>query len=168
MSFQGVVLLSTSRTDQLILCRLTKQFEGGAIKCGDYWTEGEYGPYKLQLISTEGGEDLMEKSVSGFTFFSANDPPLNDNPTIKRSFLLTKLDHPDTSARKITQMQCVSWPDFDVPSSPATLLSLVKEVDKAVASSAAEALTGDQQPPVLVHCEWQRIPGRFCLLTNPV
>src|SRR6478609_9326531 len=109
------------------------------------------------MVSCEGGDDVAEKAVSGFNFFSAHDKP-KENPTIKRTFLLSNKHHPEAPSHKITQMQCVAWPDFDVPSSPSTLLALVKDVDAAVVASAEEARVQERQPPVLVHCECQRGP----------
>ncbi len=91
--------------------------------------------------------------MSGFNFFTADDKPAADSPTIKRTFMLTKKDDADAKPHKIMQMQCVSWPDFDVPSSPATLLHLVKEVDEAVAACAGEDASLKRPAPVLVHCE---------------
>ena len=31
---------------------LTREVESALIKCGNYWTEGEYGSLKLKLLST--------------------------------------------------------------------------------------------------------------------
>jgi protein tyrosine phosphatase len=117
------------------------------------------------MISCEGGDDVAEKAVSDFNFFSAHDKD-TDNPTIKRTFILSNKDHPEAPSHKITQMQCVSWPDFDVPSSPSTLLALVKDVDAAVAASAEEAEIREGQPPVLVHCEVQLARFRIFLATD--
>jgi protein tyrosine phosphatase len=134
-------------------CRLTKRFEGGAIKCGSYWTDGTYGPLHLQLLSTTGGEDEQEKAVSGFNFHVGTDTSSSDAPNIHRVFLLTHDGYPDSPPRKITQIQCVSWPDFDVPEDPHTLLGLVKEVDQASEEMAADADDREHKPPVLVHCK---------------
>lgn len=136
-----------------IFCRLTKQFEGGAIKCGSYWTDGAYGPLHLQLLSTAGGEDAPEKTVSGFDFHVGSDKPATGTPNIHRVFLLSHDEHPELPPRKITQIQCVSWPDFDVPEDPHTLLGLVKEVDQASEEMAADADDQGAKPPVLVHCK---------------
>ncbi|KAJ9121500.1 hypothetical protein QFC22_002117 [Naganishia vaughanmartiniae] len=135
-----------------VIVMLTKQFEGGAIKCGSYWTDGTYGPLHLQLLSTTGGEDEQEKAVSGFNFHVGTDRPASGMPNIHRVFLLTHDGYPDVPPRKITQIQCVSWPDFDVPEDPHTLLGLVKEVDQASEEMAADADDREHKPPVLVHC----------------
>lgn len=146
-------LHSSPRTDISACFRLTKQFEGGAIKCGSYWTDGAYGPLHLQLLSTTGGEDAPEKAVSGFDFHVGSDKPVTGTPNIHRVFLLSHEEHPESPPRKITQIQCVSWPDFDVPEDPHTLLGLVKEVDHASEEMAADADDQGLKPPVLVHCK---------------
>ncbi|KAJ9095997.1 hypothetical protein QFC21_005360 [Naganishia friedmannii] len=135
-----------------VIVMLTKQFEGGAVKCGSYWTDGTYGPLHLQLLSIAGGEDEQEKAVSGFNFHVGSDRSVTSAPNIHRVFLLTHDGHPDSPPRKITQIQCVSWPDFDVPDDPHTLLGLVKEVDQASEEMAADADDREQKPPVIVHC----------------
>ena len=135
--------------------RLTKQFEGGACKCGAYWTAGQYGPFHLEHVSTEGGEDTAEKDVSGFNFHvGGNAGPSSEAPNIKRTFLLSHSKHPEEKPRKIIQLQCVAWPDFDVPEDPRLLLGLVKEVDKAAVDLPEEKDEQSRKAPVLVHCTW--------------
>lgn len=145
------------------MCRLTKQYEAGSIKCGSYWTDGSYGPLQLQLLSTAGGEDASEKAVSGFDFHVGTDKPTTGTPNIHRTFLLSHAEYPNVPPRKITQIQCVTWPDFDVPEDPHTLLGLVKEVDQASEEMAADAEEDQShRPPVLVHCE------QISLRTSPL
>jgi hypothetical protein len=134
--------------------RLTKQFEGGACKCGAYWTAGQYGPFHLEHVSTEGGEDTAEKDVSGFNFHvGGNSGPSSEAPNIKRTFLLSHSEHPEEKPRKVIQLQCVAWPDFDVPEDPRLLLGLVKEVDKAAVDVPDEKDDQSRKAPVLVHCK---------------
>lgn len=103
-------------------------------------------------MSTEGGEDVAETDVSGFSFHVDNDKSRTDCPNIKRTFLLSHAAHEDVKPRKIIQLQCVSWPDFDVPEDPRMLLGLVKEVDTA-ADQFGEEDPHARKAPVLVHCE---------------
>lgn len=130
-----------------VIVMLTKQLEGGSIKCGSYWTGGQYGPLKLELISSEGGSDHVEQAQTGFDFGSDKSAAAASAPNIKRIFSLTNTFEPDAAPRKITQIQCVSWPDFDVPEDPRVLLNLIKEVDAVVEETQVE-----KKPPVLVHC----------------
>lgn len=136
-----------------VIVMLTKQFEGGACKCGAYWTAGQYGPFYLEHVSTEGGEDTAEKDVSGFNFHvGGNSGPSSEAPNIKRTFLLSHSEHPEEKPRKVIQLQCVAWPDFDVPEDPRLLLGLVKEVDKAAVDVPDEKDDQSRKAPVLVHC----------------
>lgn len=128
---------------------LTKQLEGGSIKCGSYWTGGQYGPLKLELISSEGGSDHVEPVQTGFDFGTTSDKPEASTPNIKRVFSLTNTAEPEAAPRKVVQIQCVSWPDFDVPEDPRVLLGLIKEVDGIVEETQGESA---EKPPVLVHC----------------
>jgi protein-tyrosine phosphatase len=77
---------------------------------------------------------------------------------IIRTFSLTRDDKPDAPPRKIVQVQCTSWPDFDVPDSPGVLIDLIDDVDKASAVTSETGSDEDRidRPPVLVHCESTR------------
>jgi len=74
---------------------------------------------------------------------------------IKRVFEVTNDDHPESAPRKITQIQCVSWPDFDVPESADVLLDLIADVDEAFKDIYGASRNADRQdqPPILVHCK---------------
>lgn len=68
---------------------------------------------------------------------------------IRRTFILTNDNHPTDPPRKIVQIQCVTWPDFDVPTSPDVLLGLIKDVGDA----RVETREGEKEDsPVLIHC----------------
>lgn len=148
--------------DVRVIVMITKQFEGGLLKCGNYWQEDEHGHLRVQLISQAGddNEKPATAATTGFDFGVAAASPRpaagHDEGTIKRIFKLTNLDLPDTPSRLITQIQCVSWPDFDVPDSPVTLLNLIKEVDTAMNEmhgfEGAQTQEHEEMPPVLVHC----------------
>ncbi|KAK4688084.1 tyrosine-protein phosphatase 2/3, partial [Tremellales sp. Uapishka_1] len=144
--------------DVRVIVMLTKQLEGGLIKCGNYWTDAAYGKLRLSLLAQTGGEDVVQQGASGFDFGVASPASPANGPSdvtnIKRVFRLSHDDQPSQPPRKITQIQCTSWPDFDVPESPDTLLALIKDVDAAVEETYAEdgEVSEDKRPPVLVHC----------------
>ncbi|WWC94473.1 hypothetical protein V866_001319 [Kwoniella sp. B9012] len=142
-----------------VIVMITKQFEGGLIKCGNYWGDKAYGSLHLHVVSQTGGEDQVQQPTTGFDFGPAASTPRSTSfPTgkernIKRVFKLTNHDEPDEPPRTIVQIQCIGWPDFDVPETPETLFNLIKDVDNAVEES--ETVGRDDrsnQPPVLVHC----------------
>ncbi|WVQ99484.1 hypothetical protein IAU59_006619 [Kwoniella sp. CBS 9459] len=145
--------------DVRVIVMITKQFEGGLIKCGNYWGESKYGSLRLHMVHQSGGEDQAQQPTTGFDFGSAavtprsSSFPTGDEKNIRRVFKLTNDEHPEEPPRTITQIQCIGWPDFDVPETPETLGNLIKEVDQAVDQSLHEENDDPaHQPPVLVHC----------------
>jgi protein tyrosine phosphatase len=143
----------------VLIDRITKQFEGGSIKCGNYWEESKYGPIRINQISQTGGDDQTQTATTGFDFgMAASTPKTADTEQashIKRVFEVTHDNHPEASPRKIVQIQCVSWPDFDVPESADVLLDLIRDVDEAFGEiyGTVKNLDRQEEPPVLVHCE---------------
>lgn len=159
-----------------VIVMLTKQHEGGQVKCGDYWSDSTFGPLKLHPLGVEGPEEPAEEGGGGFSFFapppaastsslsgsgpssrsssfsSASAPPRP--PLIKRTFHLTHIDFPNEPPRLITQLQYVSWPDFDIPDSPSDLLSIIHQVNDLNDTAAAEAANAETAPPgpTVVHC----------------
>lgn len=135
----------------MLTLRLTKQFEGGLRKCGNYWSEQTYGHLRLQLVSESGGTDVVDQSrESGFDFGThVPEERQTQSGNIKRVFHLW---HKDEGPRKITQIQCLTWPDFDVPDSPEVLLTLKKDVDNAIEEMCTGANDPCNLPPILVHC----------------
>lgn len=137
-------------------CRLTKQYEGGLIKCGNYWQDEQYGPLRVHLESQTGGEDKLPQQSSGFDFGMASKSTEGQaEGNIVRTFSVSRVDKPDIPARKVVQVQCTSWPDFDVPDSPDVLVNLIEDVDQASGTTCETEDDADriERPPVLVHCE---------------
>lgn len=142
-----------------VIVMLTKQFEGGLIKCGQYWKDQKYGDIRLRLEVQTGGDDKPHDATTGFDFGSVPHPPgggklAEDFVNIKRVFTLSHAKHPDVPPRRVTQVQCINWPDFDVPDAPEILLDLMRDVDHATQETGIEGCGDDrcQFPPVLVHC----------------
>lgn len=136
---------------------MTKQFEGGLVKCGNYWQETNYGPLHLKLDSQAGGEDHGRPANSGFDFGVPDAPAPNHSTSdsssnIRRTFILSNDNHPDDPPRHIVQLQCVSWPDFDVPTSPDVLLGLINDVGVARTETINPGEGGEEDQPVLIHC----------------
>ncbi|KAL5495762.1 PTP2 [Sanghuangporus weigelae] len=140
-----------------IILMLTKEYEGGSIKCGKYWSDGQYGPLRLKCISVSGATDI-ENSEGGGEFFSAPHKDASgfvaaedkeNNLTIRRTFELSHVDHPELPPRNITQLQYLGWPDMDVPVNPRSLLRLLFEVDEM---TDRDILTSGKPSPILLHC----------------
>jgi tyrosine-protein phosphatase 2/3 len=131
---------------------LTKQWEGGSIKCGRYWADGQYGPFRLRCLHREGSEE--EEDPGGGSFFGVKSDrrslSVDDghNHTIRRVFELSHTGCPDEKARTVTQLQYLGWPDMDVPASPKSLLKLMWDVNKLAEASRDEK----GAKPILLHC----------------
>lgn len=152
--------------------RLTKQFEGGSVKCGNYWQDQDYGSIHIRLEAQSGGEEEKAPNAasSGFDFGPAARNPEDEKNAaagnIRRVFSIYRDDKPDEPPRKVVHIQCTSWPDFDVPDSPEILLDLMEDVDQA-SKETATTNTEEKadQPPVLVHCESSSVSAIHILTT---
>lgn len=135
---------------------LTKQIEGFAEKCGCYWKQSSYGPFRLELVSSSGMEEVDVRSAGpqlGFDFGLSPGAPGSESATLRRTFLLRHTGYPESPPRKITQLQHLAWPDFDVPEDTRGLLNLIREVDVLRSEVDAEDCYSDAPPPpVLLHC----------------
>ncbi|KZT68443.1 hypothetical protein DAEQUDRAFT_727778 [Daedalea quercina L-15889] len=141
-----------------VIVMLTREIEGNTVKCGKYWAEGEYGPLRLKLLATDDTPERerrrRDKEMNG-GFFSAHVPPAQkskrrgkpqqgrqgeddsdgEREIVRRVFKLTHAGYPQAKPRIITQLQYLDWPDFNVPDDPRGVLSLIREVEEAVARS---------------------------------
>ena len=150
---------------------LTREVEGHMEKCGNYWSAPSFGPLRLKLLSTSGAR-AAETEVCRMDFFTpAREPKKASATTIKRVFELTNTKFPASKPRVVTHFQYLEWPDMNVPEDPRGILSLIKEVDAAVAASSplttsnvvavdnkVDSTTGvamhtlGKKSPVLLHC----------------
>ncbi|KIJ45249.1 hypothetical protein M422DRAFT_251429 [Sphaerobolus stellatus SS14] len=149
--------LPTTYTDFWTLCweqnvsvivMLTRQIEGALEKCGCYWRQNTYGPFRLDLVSSDGDEEIEVRSAApqlGFDFGVPTMPVDADKSIVRRTFMFSHADYPEIPPRKVTQLQYLGWPDFDVPDDPKGLLVLMKQVNALRAESRS-------QDPVLLHC----------------
>lgn len=176
-----------------IIVMLTKQIEGHSVKCHCYWKDEQFGPLRLEMVSAEGPthleNDVMVDGAAGvsgdgngaigFDFGPGDDTPASplksaadrggtkegngEGQTIRRTFMLSHTGRPSLPPRKIVQLQFLGWPDLNVPSSPQSLLRLIRELDalrteyRSMGGSDPIRPTrlekGTSQPgPVLVHC----------------
>ncbi|KZT58402.1 hypothetical protein CALCODRAFT_494884 [Calocera cornea HHB12733] len=122
---------------------LTKQTEAGLSKCFPYWTAPMAGPFRLRHISTTGGEDDPSASAGFFDLHGAAAAGHEEPGAIRRVFALSR---DGAGERIVTQLQMVSWPDWEVPRSPRCLLDLIRQ------TNALRAASPRPNAPVLVHC----------------
>ncbi|KAF8139849.1 hypothetical protein EV363DRAFT_1205874, partial [Boletus edulis] len=129
-----------------VIVMLTREVENAMIKCGSYWTDTEYGPLRLELLSTSppmspsANPTTMDISTHGF--FAIREPQGKTSevsraqPTlITRTFLLSHSSYSGVPPRRITHLQYLDWSDMNVPDDPRGVLDLVKKVEQAVAES---------------------------------
>ena len=154
-----------------VIVMLTREVENAMVKCGLYWTDTEYGPLRLQLLSTSPpmspSANATTTDVSKQGFFAIREPRVGgvpkDQPTlITRTFLLSHTSYPGVPPRRITHLQYLDWSDMNVPDDPRGVLDLVKKVEQAVAESTpgpspsgslspgsgSSSLSGGQSPDV--------------------
>ncbi|XP_054721198.1 tyrosine-protein phosphatase non-receptor type 1-like isoform X2 [Uloborus diversus] len=125
---------------------LNRIIEKNAVKCHQYWPDG----------NQKGGEnDLILTDVKlKVTFLSVTD----ESYYIVRKFLLTDLE--SLESRTVLQFHYITWPDFGVPESPAAFLNFLFAVRKS------GALNSNYGPPV-VHCSAGiGRSGTFCLVDS--
>ncbi|KXN89809.1 Tyrosine-protein phosphatase 1 [Leucoagaricus sp. SymC.cos] len=162
-----------------VIVMLTKEVENSMVKCGSYWTESEFGPLRLRLISTTGASPPEEPSL--FPTPPVNQHHLTSPPShitqqqlfekqtsrqrtrrnqiIRRVFELTHTGYPEALPRRIVHLQYLEWPDLNVPDDPRGLLELLRQVDDAVKEThEMDEKTGiskqalGRNRPVMLHC----------------
>ncbi|KAG6334230.1 hypothetical protein ID866_4860 [Astraeus odoratus] len=129
-----------------VIVMLTREVENAMVKCGTYWTDTCYGPFRLELLSTSPPvspsmtADTTDASRQGF-FFALREPLTRSHggrsapTTIMRRFALSHTSYPGVPPRYITHLQYLDWPDMNVPEDPRGILDLIKRVERAVAES---------------------------------
>ncbi len=145
---------------------LTREVEGSHVKCGSYWTDTDFGPLRLRLVSTEGLSPSEERPqpvhpISGTSqnpassskpiYFpqsaSASNAPKRywrphyrskRSELVKRSFSLTHTGYPEAKPRKIVHLQYLEWPDMNVPDDPRGVLGLIRQIDEAMRETREE------------------------------
>ncbi|KAI6153207.1 hypothetical protein BKA82DRAFT_3970023 [Pisolithus tinctorius] len=149
-----------------VIVMLTREVESAMVKCGAYWTDTCYGPFRLQLLSTSPPlspsllADSMETSRQGF-FFALHEPGTssrsgNTPTTITRRFALSHTSYPGVPPRHITHLQYLDWPDMNVPDDARGVLDLVRRVEHAVAETTPAPSPSESLSP---ECSTSPSPG---------
>ena len=168
--------------DVRVIVMLTAEAEGGQVKSHVYWKPGEFGQFKLKLLSERQVSLEPKKSTSkpasiirptmaprrSTTADIGGEKNSTDAKTVSlkpaptatvRHFSLSHSASPFAPMHEITQVHYADWPDFGAPASPSELLGLVEQVNKYVRGSATPSSTvgpddalPEGQRPILVHC----------------
>lgn len=172
---------------------LTAETEGGQMKAHNYWTEGHYGPLRLNLLSEYRASLEPERvrrrhsherpgmgrrrSTNPTPQNGAEQalPPPSSEPSyvIVRKFTLAHERYPFERMREITQLHYPGWPDFGTPAHPQHLLGLVEQCAYVVRSTRPGVQVDAPDPPnprpVLVHCSAGcGRTGTFCTVDSVI
>ncbi|XP_077174202.1 tyrosine-protein phosphatase non-receptor type 9 isoform X2 [Paroedura picta] len=133
----------------LVIVMTTRLEEGGRRKCGQYWPleKGFQACYGILTVTNLGMENLNHY----------------------RKTVLEMYNCESRERRLVTHFQYVSWPDYGVPSSAATLidfLGAVKQQQRVAVSAWGPRYKGHPGgPPIVVHCSAGiGRTGTFCAL----
>ncbi|KAL4069294.1 hypothetical protein J3A83DRAFT_4250288 [Scleroderma citrinum] len=129
-----------------VIVMLTREVENSMVKCGTYWADTSYGPFRLELLSTSppltpAMTNSTDMNKEGF-FFALREPRARSRgvksapTTITRRFALSHTSYPGVPPRCIVHLQYLDWPDMNVPEDPRGVLGLIKRVERAVAESS--------------------------------
>ncbi|KAH0619836.1 hypothetical protein JD844_014167 [Phrynosoma platyrhinos] len=133
----------------LVIVMTTRLEEGGRRKCGQYW------PLEKDFQSCYGTLTVTNLGVENLNHY--------------KKTMLEIYNCESRERRLVTHFQYVSWPDYGVPSSAATLidfLGAVKQQQRVAVSALGPRYKGHPGgPPIVVHCSAGiGRTGTFCAL----
>ncbi|KAM6059379.1 tyrosine-protein phosphatase non-receptor type 9-like isoform 2-T2 [Theristicus caerulescens] len=133
----------------LVIVMTTRLEEGGRRKCGQYW------PLEKDFQVCFGALTITNVGVENLNHYKKTILEIHSSETRER--------------RLVSHFQYLSWPDYGVPSSAATLidfLGAVKQQQRVAVSALGPRFKGHPGgPPVVVHCSAGiGRTGTFCAL----
>ncbi|XP_017937033.1 tyrosine-protein phosphatase non-receptor type 9 [Manacus vitellinus] len=133
----------------LVIVMTTRLEEGGRRKCGQYW------PLEKDFQVCFGALTITNLGVENLSHYKKTILEIHSSETRER--------------RLVSHFQYLSWPDYGVPSSAATLidfLGAVKQQQRVAVSTLGPRFKGHPRgPPVVVHCSAGiGRTGTFCAL----
>ncbi|NXV51564.1 PTN9 phosphatase, partial [Uria aalge] len=133
----------------LVIVMTTRLEEGGRRKCGQYW------PLEKDFQVCFGALTITNLGVENLNHYKKTILEIHSSETRER--------------RLVSHFQYLSWPDYGVPSSAATLidfLGAVKQQQRVAVSALGPRFKGHPGgPPVVVHCSAGiGRTGTFCAL----
>ena len=121
--------------DVKIIVMITHLFEGGKVKCDQYWPETGTGNYGDINVTTVREDVLAFYTLRTFTLELITSPPVKKKKGGG--------DQGVRTVHTVYQYHYTAWPDFGVPLHALPLISFIRN------SMAANA---EDEPPVVVHC----------------
>jgi tyrosine-protein phosphatase 2/3 len=164
--------------DARVIVMLTAESEGGQVKSHPYWKTGEYGRFKVKMlserqISLESNEKpaksaSLTRPTIGQRRSTANNlqsptesnhSPTSESPSmIVRTFTLSHSSYPFQPIREVTQVHYSQWPDLGT-ALPTDILGLIEQVNTYIRGSASpqsaigpEDAAREGERPIVVHC----------------
>ncbi|TRZ13398.1 hypothetical protein HGM15179_013701 [Zosterops borbonicus] len=133
----------------LVIVMTTRLEEGGRRKCGQYW------PLEKDFQVCFGALTITNLGVENLNHYKKTILEIHSSETRER--------------RLVSHFQYLSWPDYGVPTSAATLidfLGAVKQQQRVAVSALGPRFKGHPGgPPVVVHCSAGiGRTGTFCAL----
>uniref|UniRef100_A0A8C6MSW5 Tyrosine-protein phosphatase non-receptor type 9 n=1 Tax=Mus spicilegus TaxID=10103 RepID=A0A8C6MSW5_MUSSI len=133
----------------LVIVMTTRFEEGGRRKCGQYWP-------------------LEKDSRIRFGFLTVTNLGVENMNHYKKTTLEIH-NTEERQKRQVTHFQFLSWPDYGVPSSAASLIDFLRVVrnqqSMAVGNLGARSKGQCPEPPIVVHCSAGiGRTGTFCSL----
>ncbi|XP_019481009.1 PREDICTED: tyrosine-protein phosphatase non-receptor type 9 isoform X2 [Hipposideros armiger] len=133
----------------LVIVMTTRFEEGGRRKCGQYWP-------------------LEKDSRIRFGFLTVTNLGVENMNHYKKTTLEIH-NTEERQKRQVTHFQFLSWPDYGVPSSAASLIDFLRAVRSqqrlAVSSMGVRSKGQGPEPPIVVHCSAGiGRTGTFCSL----
>ncbi|KAM9640205.1 tyrosine-protein phosphatase non-receptor type 9 isoform 3-T3 [Morphnus guianensis] len=133
----------------LVIVMTTRLEEGGRRKCGQYW------PLEKDFQVCFGALTITNLGVENLNHYKKTILEIHSSETRER--------------RLVSHFQYLSWPDYGVPSSAATLidfLGAVKQQQRVAVSALGPRFKGHPGgPPIVVHCSAGiGRTGTFCAL----
>ncbi|KAJ1025217.1 hypothetical protein NDA16_002721 [Ustilago loliicola] len=168
-----------------VIVMLTREHESGRLQSHPYWLKSKFGDSirltKLEeVVLDEAGQKMRPEQCNGVLNKESQDggalfPTMpshssqqhkydgsdkkREPTTVRRTFLLKNLSEPQSAPRRIVQLQYIAWPDYHIPETPESLLTLMDIADGAQNSADAElrgsVTRGRGVPaagPMVVHC----------------
>ena len=120
-----------------IIVMITHLFEGGKVKCDQYWPETGTQVYGDLSVTTVREDVLAFYTLRTFTLELISSPPVKKKKGGLEAGGGGRLMH------TVYQYHYTAWPDHGVPLHALPLISFIRN------SAAANA---EDEPPVVVHC----------------
>ena len=117
-----------------VIVMITHLYEGGKVKCDQYWPEAGTGNYGEINVTTVREDVLAFYTLRTFSLELVTSPPVKKKKGGVEAGRLVQT---------VYQYHYTAWPDHGVPLHALPLISFIRN---------SAAANGEEEPPVVVHC----------------